>query len=140
MHTSKTYILPFLGILSVFVANAQKVDSLFFHLYTDSLKKGTHNYINIDGKLSNGRWVPLTSKEVKLTSDYGTFEGNDLVLPAIPSVEKIRIRAELIQNPVLSGSVTIWIKKKADDENLPTVNDVMHKADSSQNKKKKRTN
>ena len=39
---------------------SQKIDSISFHLYTDSLKKGQHNYINVDGKLSNGQWQPLT--------------------------------------------------------------------------------
>ena len=46
-----------MGIFSA--AGAQKVDSIYFHLYTDSLKKGQHNYINVDGKLSNGSWMPV---------------------------------------------------------------------------------
>ena len=43
---------------------AQKVDSIYFNLYTDSLKKGQHNYINIDGKMSNGRWLTMTAREI----------------------------------------------------------------------------
>ena len=66
-----------LSILSfVIVSHAQKVDSIFFHLYTDSLKKGTYNYINVDGKLDNGRWLPLTAKEIDFTATAGNFEGN----------------------------------------------------------------
>ena len=56
---------------------AQKVDSIYFNLYTDSLKKGQHNYINIDGKLSNGRWQPLTSKDIQFSCSSANFEGND---------------------------------------------------------------
>ena len=37
------------------LANAQKVDSIYFHLYTDSLKKGFFNYINVDDKTSDGK-------------------------------------------------------------------------------------
>jgi hypothetical protein len=59
-------------------AHAQQVDSIYFHLYTDSLKKGVHNYINVDGKLSNGHWLPLTNKEIEFSSSTGKFEGNSL--------------------------------------------------------------
>ncbi len=38
---------------------AQNIDSIYFHLYTDSLKKEVHNYINVDGLLQNGRYLPL---------------------------------------------------------------------------------
>ncbi|MBL0056604.1 MAG: hypothetical protein IPP31_10530 [Chitinophagaceae bacterium] len=41
-------------------ARGQKVENIYVNLYTDSLKKGTFNYINIDGKLSNGRFIPWT--------------------------------------------------------------------------------
>ena len=62
-------IIVVLGILffstTIF---SQKIDSISFHLYTDSLKKGQHNYINVDGKLSNGHWQPLTSKEIQFSS------------------------------------------------------------------------
>ena len=61
----KRISLLILSLFCIFLANAQKVDSIFFHLYTDSLKKGTHNYINVDGKLSNSRWHPFTEKEIK---------------------------------------------------------------------------
>ena len=34
--------------------SAQNLDSIFFNLYTDSLKKGTYNYINVDGQFTDG--------------------------------------------------------------------------------------
>jgi len=105
---------------------AQQVDSIYFHLYTDSLKKGTHNYINVDGKLSDGRWMPLTAKELQLTSNYGRFEGNDLVLPALPVVDKVTVKAVLISNPALWRETTIWIKTLPDPE-LPGKDDVLKK-------------
>ena len=122
----KKIILSFLLIPMIASVNAQKVDSIYFHLYTDSLKKGTHNYINVDGKLSNGKWKPLTEKEISFTSSYGIFEGNDLVLPAVCKEEKVIIKAVLKDQPGIWKETTIWIKKKTDDEKLPTKEEVMN--------------
>ena len=104
---------------------AQKTESIEFHLYTDSLKKGTHNYINVDGKTSDGRWKPLTAKDITFTTSYGTFEGTELVLPDNPTVEKLIIKAILKSDPKLWKEITIWIKKKPDDEMLPTTDEVL---------------
>ena len=117
---------PFVLFLFLgFMSNAQKIDSIAFHLYTDSLKKGTHNYINVDGKTSDGKWKPLSAKEVNFTSSYGTFEGTELILPDNPTVEKLTIKAVLKSNPVLSKEITIWIKKKPDDERLPSTEEIL---------------
>jgi hypothetical protein len=121
----KKIILTTLFILTIVAVNAQKVDSIYFHLYTDSLKKGTHNYINVDGKLSNGKWKPLTEKEISFTSSYGIFEGNELILPPECKVEKVIVKAVLKDQPGIWKETTIWIKKKTDDEKLPTKEEVM---------------
>jgi hypothetical protein len=106
---------------------AQKVDSIYFHLYTDSLKKGTHNYINVDGKLSNGNWLPLTGKQIQFSASYGTFAGNELILPDTPTEEKVTVKAILKANPSVWIEKTIWIKKKPDGP-LPTKDDMMNNA------------
>ena len=126
-------------ISAAFFSNAQKIDSIYFHLYTDSLKKGTHNYINVDGKLSDGKWKPLSAKEITFTASYGTFEGNELILPAEPTVEKLTIKAVLKSNPASWKEITIWIKKKPDDELLPTTDEIL-KNKSQKNGKSKRGN
>ena len=133
-------IFPFtLFICLGFLSNAQKIDSIYFHLYTDSLKKGTHNYINVDGKTSDGKWKPLTAKDLTFTSSYGTFEGTELVLPDNPTVEKLTVKAVLKSDPKLWREITIWIKKKPDDEMLPTNEDVL-KNRQQKNSKSKRGN
>ncbi len=106
-------------------AFAQKVDSIYFHLYTDSLKKGTHNYINVDAKLSNGRWQPLTAKDLTLTTDYGHFSGNDLVLPENPTVKKVTVKAVLKSNEGLWLERTIWIKTIPNPDVLPNNDEVI---------------
>ncbi len=106
-------------------AGAQQVDSIFFNLYTDSLKKGTHNYINIDGKLNNGRWMPLTGKEIEFTASSCEFSGNELIVPAGFTEEKIKVKAVLKSNPSVWKERTIWIKKLPDPDTLPTNEEIL---------------
>lgn len=120
----KKFFLFTILVGSAIFSNAQKVDSIFFHLYTDSLKKGTHNYINVDGKTSDGKWKPLTGKDIEFTSTYGKFDGNELILPDDPPVEKLTVKAVLKTNPAIWKEVTIWIKKKPDPE-LPTKEEIL---------------
>jgi hypothetical protein len=115
---------------------AQKVDSIYFHLYTDSLKKGQYNYINVDGKLSDGRWMPLTSKEIQFTCNAASFSGNELIIPQDFNEEKVTVKAVLKNNPAIWIERTIWIKKLPDGP-LPTRNDVLPTSAPS-NKRKKR--
>ena len=121
----KQFSLFAILLSSALLSNAQKIDSIYFHLYTDSLKKGTHNYINVDGKTSDGKWKPLSAKEITFTSSYGTFEGNELVLPDPCSVEKLTIKAALKSNPSTWKEITVWIKKRPDDDILPTSEEVL---------------
>src|SRR5215218_5166105 len=88
---------------------AQKVDSIYFHLYTDSLKRGTFNYINVDGKLSDGRWLPLTVKEIILSATAGTFNGNSLFIDSSFKGPKVTIKAALKDNPSVFKEITIYI-------------------------------
>ncbi len=133
MKTKRFLVLSFLLII-IASANAQKIDSIYFHLYTDSLKKGTHNYINVDGKLSNGKWKPLTEKEISFTASYGIFEGNELILPSECKAEKVIVKAVLKDQPGIWKETTIWIRKKTDDEKLPTKEEVMKGKTKSKNK------
>ena len=120
----KALLIP---VLLFFYNNvfAQKVDSIYFNLYTDSLKKGTYNYINVIGKLSNGNFRPMDSTQLIFTSSYGKFYGNSLWLPFEPTVEKVDITVKARQNPSQILHRTIYIKKKADDEQLKTVDEIM---------------
>jgi hypothetical protein len=108
------------------VARAQQVDSIFFHLYTDSLKKGTHNYINVDGKLSNGRWLPLTNKELDFTTSNGKFVGNSLVIDTAFKGEKVSVKAVLKNNTAIWKEIEIYIKKVEVVERLKTVDEIMN--------------
>ena len=124
--TMKQFFIFASLISTAILSQAQKIDSIYFNLYTDSLKKGTHNYINVDGKLSDGKWRPLSAKDISFTSSYGTFEGNELILPDEPTVQKITIKAVLKSDPKTWKEITVWIKRKPDDELLPSKDDMLN--------------
>jgi len=106
-------------------AAAQKVEQLFFNLYTDSLKKGVHNYINVDGKLSNGSFMPLDTKQISLSSNYGKWEGNSLVIDSAYKGDSVVVTVVLKANPVLTKSITIFMKKNTTEPELPTADEYL---------------
>ena len=120
-------LLMIICTISAF-AKAQKIDSIYFNLYTDSLKKQVHNYINVDGKLSNGTWLPLTDKDISFTSSVGKFEGNSLILDSSCTDKKVTIKAVLKNNPAIWREVTIYVKTTADNERLKTIEEVMERS------------
>ncbi|MEO7982915.1 MAG: hypothetical protein ABI688_02425 [Bacteroidota bacterium] len=119
----------FLFLFSIITAAsplfAQKVDSIYFHLYTDSLKKGQHNYINVDGKLSNGRWLPLSSKDLEFSCSSAGFDGNELVIPENFTGKKVTVKAVLKNDPAVWIEKTIWIKTTPDGD-LPTKDEILN--------------
>jgi len=117
------------------LASAQKVDSIYVNLYTDSLKKGTYNYINIDGLMSNGRYLPLDTNHLIFSSSTGKFYGNSLLLDADCKEEKVNIKVRL-KHSELVKQFDVYIKKKPDDERLPTADELLRNMQQTQKKKK----
>ncbi|MGZ3837435.1 MAG: hypothetical protein ACXVMS_02135 [Flavisolibacter sp.] len=115
-------------------ASAQRVDSIYFHLYTDSLKKGFYNYINVDGKCSDGSWMPLDSNRISLSSNTGFFKGNDLFIDSTYLGETVRVKAVLRSNPAIWKETTISIRKRGFTEPLKTKDEIL---DEMRHKKKK---
>ena len=115
---------------------AQKIDSIYFNLYTDSLKKGTYNYINVEGKLADGRIRPLDSTKLSFISSYSKFYGNSLLVPFEANEEKADITVILKSNPNKVIYKTIFIKKKNDDSLLKTIDEII--TDPPKTKPKKR--
>lgn len=124
-------------ILVANAASAQKVDSIYFHLYTDSLKKGFYNYISVDGKLSDGSWSPLDSTQVLFISDAGFFKGNDLFIDSSYNGDKVRVKAVLKKNPSIHKEVVIHIRKRGFDEPLKTNEEILEEMRKKSAKSKK---
>jgi hypothetical protein len=118
-------------------ASAQKVESIAFNLYTDSLKKGFYNYISVDGQLSDGTWLPLDSTQIKFTANTGRFSGNDIFIDSSYKADTIVVKAVLRSNPAIWKQVTIYIRKRGFDEPLKTNDEIFEEL--RQNNRKKRS-
>ncbi len=107
----KKLLLLFFGIICLQEGKAQNVQDFFFNLYTDSLKIGTFNYINVDALLTSGSYYPLDNKTVEFVSSAGTWDGNSLFLDTSFKADSVVITATLKKNKNLQKTVTIFIKK-----------------------------
>lgn len=116
-------------------ARSQQVESIHVHLYTDSLKKGTFNYINIDGLLSNGRYIPLDSNDISFTASCGKFSGNNLWIEPNRQEEKVTIQAVLKKDNSLKKEFVLFIKKKDEAVPLKTGQQVLDEMRSGKKKK-----
>jgi hypothetical protein len=135
-NLKKIFVVAFL-LFSV-LAKAQKIKSIFVDLYTDSLKKGTYNYINIDGLLSSGSYTPLDSTEIIFWASDGKFYGNTLLVDKDFNKEKIDIKVTLRENPAITKEFTMYIKRKQDDELLKTTDELMKELQNNSKTKSKK--
>ena len=117
-------ILPAVFFLSCFAGKAQKVESYSVNLYTDSLKKGTYNYINVDGLMNTGKYRPLDSTYILFTCGEAKFFGNSLYIPSDFTKDKVRIRLALKTDPSNVKEFDMYIKKAVDPP-LRTVDEIM---------------
>ncbi len=124
----------FILICSASKLHAQKIEHIYANLYTDSLKKGTHNYINIDGELSNGKFLPLDSSKLIFTCKEAVFFGNSLFIPVDFSPEKVNIKVILKEDNTKFKEMELFIKK-TEDPPLKTEREIMAEI---KNKKKKK--
>jgi hypothetical protein len=130
--------LPIILLLLSLGASAQKIDSIYVNLYTDSLKKGTYNYINVDGLLSNGRYLPLDSTHIIFTASAGKFYGNTLFIDKNFTGEKITVKAVLKKNTAIYKEFVVHIKINPDTENLKTVDELLNASPPKPKRKKKK--
>ena len=118
-------IIPLVFVFCTLFAKAQKIENIYVNLYTDSLKKGTYNYINIDGQLNNGRYMPLDSTNIIFWASAGKFQGNSLWLDPDFAGEKVDFKVTLRANPALHKEFSVFIKKRPDPP-LKTLDELMN--------------
>ena len=135
MHLVKKILFLTLFFVAGKLSFSQKIESIYFNLYTDSLKKGFYNYISVDGKNSQGQWQPLDSNNIVFTSNAGYFKGNDLFIDSSYSGETVTVRACLKNDPSVWKETTIYIRKRPFSEPLKTNEEVLNEM-KAKNKKK----
>ncbi len=101
-------------------------DSIAFHLYTDSLKRGQLNYINVDGRLVTGGWFPLGPEQLSFSSAQGRFEGNSLLIDTAFLGDSVMVTVTDKRNTALRISTIIYIKKGPDTERVKTTDEVLN--------------
>ena len=114
---------------------AQDIREIYVNLYTDSLKKGTYNYINIDGELANGKYLPLDTNYLIFQSSYGIFYGNNLFIEKDCCVTKVDITLTFKRDPAIKKEFSVWIKTRPDIAVLPTNQEIL---DGIKNNRKKK--
>lgn len=112
-------------VLLSFAAKAQKIENIYFNLYTDSLKKGVYNYINVDAKYTNGTYLPLTTNELVFSSTDGKWDGNSLIFDKEFKKDSVIVTAWLKDNPAMKKSVTIYMKKIETEPLLKTEKELL---------------
>jgi D-alanyl-D-alanine carboxypeptidase len=90
---------------------AQSPDSIFFNLYTDSLKKGAWNYINVEGRITHGKIVPLSARSIVLKASTGKVEDMSVWLDWNTTADTVVVEVSLKTNPAVTAKTIIWIKK-----------------------------
>src|SRR5918993_1675996 len=130
----KVLILVFF-IASHQLADAQKVDSIYFNLYTDSLKKGFYNYISVDGKDSQGQWQPLDSTKIAFSANTGFFKGNDLFIDSSYTGDCIKVKAVLKENPSIWKETIVYIRKRPFTEPLKSSEEILNEMKEKRKKK-----
>lgn len=124
-------------LLTSFAARSQKIENIYFNLYTDSLKKGVYNYINVDGKMGNGTFLPLMSDDIIFTSTIGKWQGNSIIIDSAAKTDSVVITAMLKSRPEVKKSVTIYIKKTDNQPSLKTEKELLDEWTKKSKKKNK---
>jgi hypothetical protein len=131
-------ILLFTLIIIYVGASSQKIEAIYFNLYTDSLKKGFYNYINIDGKAKDGTWMPLDSTQIIFSANTGHFKGNDIFIDSSYTADTVKVKAILRANPGIWKEIIIHIRKRGFDEPLKTNDEILNEYRKPSEKSKKK--
>lgn len=123
--TTLKVFLPLFLLLFFNKTNGQQIVDIRFNLYADSVKTTIDNYINVEGLLSSGHYIPLTQKEINFVSDFGKWKGNCLLVDQKDNLDKIKITATLKTNPQLKKSTVVYVQKYDDPGVYMTEQDYM---------------
>jgi hypothetical protein len=85
-----------------------------YNLYTDSIKPVLNYYVNVEGVFSNGRIFPLSPDQVEISSNVGSMHGMEWILPKERNFESVVFTTKSKQNPAISKSITLYLKKYRD--------------------------
>lgn len=89
-----------------------KLDSIRFHHYADSLKRGFHYYLNVEGIFSSGKIFPLDTSAISFEVSDGKLLGQDLLINNNEtSIQSVNATATYKNDERLKALTTIPVKK-----------------------------
>lgn len=90
------------------------LEDIQFNLYTDSIKPILNYYLNVEGRFSSGRVLPLDAGFVTVSSDAGSMSGLEWVPPAKRDFDRVNFTVTNKFNPAQQKQVTVYLKKYKD--------------------------
>lgn len=89
-----------------------KLDSIRFNHYADSLKRGFHYYLNVEGIYSSGKIFPLDTSALNFEVSEGKLLGQDLLINNNEtSIQSVNATATYKNDERLKALTTIPVKK-----------------------------
>lgn len=90
-----------------------------FHHYADSLKRGIHFYLNVEGIYNSGKIYPLDTSRIRFSASTGQLIGQDLLIPGTDSATRsISVSAVYRGNNGIRANTEIPVKQGPEDESL----------------------
>ncbi|WP_423737592.1 hypothetical protein [Chitinophaga caseinilytica] len=90
-----------------------------FRHYADSLKRGIHFYLNVEGIYNSGKIYPLDTTRIRFNADQGKILGQDLLIPLTDSsTQNIHVTAVYRGDAAIRAESDIPVKILPDDESL----------------------
>ena len=84
------------------------------------------NYRDQWNKLTNGNYLPLTNKQITFWCNTGEWDGNDLIIDSSYKADSVVVKATVKDQPQLSKTVTIYLKKRLDNPLLKTEAEILN--------------
>lgn len=90
-----------------------------FRHYTDSLTRGVHYYLNVEGLFSSGRIFPLDTARIRFSANAGSIIGQDLLVPDQDSATRsVHVKAVYRGNPQINVVSDIPVKQGPEDTSI----------------------
>lgn len=90
-----------------------------FHHYADSLKRGIHFYLNVEGLYNSGKIYPLDTSRIHFTPSTGQLIGQDLLIPrSDSSTRSISVTAVYRGDKKINATTEIPVKQGPEDESM----------------------
>lgn len=94
------------------------VTGIRFNHYADSIKRDIRFYLNVEGKFSSGKVLPLDTGTVRFAASAGEILGQDLLLPKNDTIKTVTVEAWYKHNNRMYLRSVIPVKQAPDNDSL----------------------